>query len=78
MLFRSPATSTLAEWLRARNVDSVDVAGIATDHCVKATAADAVAAGFSTRVLTGLTAGVSPTTTAEALDSLRASGVTIA
>ena len=70
--------TTLAEWLRARDVDSVDVAGIATDHCVKATAADAVAAGFDTRVLTGLTAGVSPTTTAEALDSLRASGVTIA
>ena len=72
------AGTTLAEWLRARDVDSVDVAGIATDHCVKATAADAVAAGFKTRVLTGLTAGVSPTTTAEALDSLRASGVTIA
>lgn len=56
----------------------MDVVGIATDYCVKATAADAVAAGFTTRVLTGLTAGVSPTTTAEALDSLRASGVTIA
>ena len=72
------AGTALADWLRARDVDSVDVAGIATDHCVKATAADAVAAGFSTRVLTGLTAGVSPTTTAEALASLRASGVTIA
>jgi len=69
--------TTLADWLRARDVDSVDVVGIATDYCVKATAADAVAAGFTTRVLLDLTAGVSPTTTAEAVASLRASGVAI-
>ena len=49
--------------------------GIATDYCVKATAADAVAAGFNTRVLLDLTAGVAPTTTAEAVDALRAAGV---
>ena len=68
----------LAEWLRARDVDAVDVVGIATDHCVRATAADAVAAGFATRVLLDLTAGVSPTTTAAALDALRAAGVDVA
>ncbi|HET7739684.1 MAG TPA: isochorismatase family protein [Mycobacterium sp.] len=67
----------LADWLRQRGVDAVDVAGIATDYCVKATAADAVAAGFTTRVLLDLTAGVSPTTTAQAVDALRASGVAI-
>jgi len=70
--------TTLADWLRSHDVDAVDVVGIATDYCVKATAADAVAAGFATRVLVDLTAGVSPTTTAEALDSLRAAGVAIA
>ncbi|MDT5079819.1 MAG: nicotinamidase/pyrazinamidase [Mycobacterium sp.] len=69
--------TTLADWLRQRSVDAVDVVGIATDYCVKATAADAVAAGFATRVLLDLTAGVSPITTAEAVDSLRASGVAI-
>jgi nicotinamidase/pyrazinamidase len=69
--------TTLADWLRQRGVDAVDVVGIATDYCVKATAADAVAAGFATRVLLDLTAGVSPLTTAEAIDSLRASGVAI-
>ena len=67
--------TTLADWLRARGVDSVDVAGIATDYCVKATAADAAAAGLTTRVLLDLTAGVSPTTTAQAVESLRAAGV---
>jgi nicotinamidase/pyrazinamidase len=69
--------TTLAGWLRQRGVDAVDVVGIATDYCVKATAADAVTAGFATRVLLDLTAGVSPITTAEAVDSLRAFGVAI-
>jgi nicotinamidase/pyrazinamidase len=67
----------LEDWLRARGVDAVDVVGIATDYCVKATATDAVAAGFNTRVLLDLTAGVAPTTTAEAIESLRASGVAV-
>jgi nicotinamidase/pyrazinamidase len=69
--------TTLADWLRRRDVDTVDVVGIATDYCVKATAADAVAAGFTTRVLLDLTAGVSPTTTAEAVDALRAAGIDV-
>jgi len=70
--------TTLEDWLRARGVDSVDVVGIATDYCVKATATDAVAAGFNTRVLLNLTAGVAPTSTAEAVESLRAAGVLVA
>ena len=50
----------LADWLRAHGVDEVDVAGIATDYCVHATAADAAQAGFGTRVLLDLTAAVGP------------------
>jgi nicotinamidase/pyrazinamidase len=69
--------ASLTDWLRQRDVDAVDVVGIATDYCVKATAADAVAAGFTTRVLLDLTAGVSPATTAEAVETLRAAGVAI-
>ncbi|SNS34038.1 nicotinamidase/pyrazinamidase [Geodermatophilus pulveris] len=65
----------LADWLRARGVDAVDVAGIATDHCVRATALDAAGAGFATRVLLPLTAGVSEATTDAALDQLRTAGV---
>ncbi|MGW3040114.1 isochorismatase family protein [Kitasatospora sp. NPDC001159] len=63
------------EWLRERQVDEIDVVGIATDHCVRATALDAARAGFTTRVLLDLTAGVAPETTAAALDELRAAGV---
>jgi nicotinamidase/pyrazinamidase len=69
--------TTLADWLRAHDVDSVDVAGIATDYCVRATAADAAADGLGTRVLLGLTAGVTPGTTAEAINALRKAGVEV-
>src|SRR6202044_4010091 len=65
----------LGDWLRARGVDEVDVVGIATDYCVHATAADAARAGFATRVLLDLTAGVAPASTAEAIADLRAAGV---
>ncbi|MGN6301371.1 MAG: isochorismatase family protein [Angustibacter sp.] len=67
----------LADWLRQRGVESVDVVGIATDHCVRATALDAAAAGFTTRVLLDRTAGVAEQTTGRALDELRAAGVTL-
>jgi nicotinamidase/pyrazinamidase len=65
----------LAAWLRRRGITSVDVAGIATDHCVRATATDASAAGFGTRVLLSLTAGVAQDTTRAALDEMRTAGV---
>ena len=67
----------LADWLRGRGVGEVDVVGIATDYCVQATAADAARAGFATRVLLDLTAGVAPESTAEAIDDLRAAGITV-
>ena len=70
--------TTLTDWLRQRGVDEVDVVGIATDYCVRATAADAVEAGFATRVLLDLTAGVAPESTAKALEDLRAVGVEVA
>jgi nicotinamidase/pyrazinamidase len=64
----------LARWLRDRGVDAVDVVGIATDHCVRATALDAVASGFTTRVLLDLTAGVAAATTDAALGRLAEAG----
>jgi nicotinamidase/pyrazinamidase len=67
----------LADWLHAHDVDQVDVVGIATDYCVRATAADAAATGFGTRVLLGLTAGVDPGTTADAIATLGTAGVEV-
>jgi nicotinamidase/pyrazinamidase len=71
------AGTGLADWLRAREIDAVDVVGIATDHCVRATALDAVTAGFDTRVLLDLTAGVAPDTTEAALAELTSAGATL-
>ena len=68
----------LADVLAAADVDEVDVVGIATDHCVRATALDARAAGLTTTVLVGLTAGVAPGTTQVALDLLREKEVRLA
>ena len=65
----------LATWLRDHGVDSLDIVGIATDHCVRATALDAVREGFRTRVLLDMTAGVAIDTTARAVDELRAAGI---
>jgi nicotinamidase/pyrazinamidase len=69
------AERSLGDWLRGHGVDEVDVVGIATDYCVHATAADAARAGFATRVLLDLTAGVAPASTAEAIADLGAGGV---
>ena len=65
----------LADWLRERGVDTVDLVGIATDHCVRATALDAHDAGFKTRVLLDLTAGVAIPTTERAVEELRSAGI---
>ncbi|MGA4992729.1 isochorismatase family protein [Nonomuraea bangladeshensis] len=68
---------TLSAWLKARDVTDLDVVGIATDHCVKATALDGARAGFTVRVLLDYTAGVAADTTRTALDELRGAGVAL-
>jgi nicotinamidase/pyrazinamidase len=65
----------LGAWLREHGITEVDVCGLATDHCVRATALDARRDGFATRVLTALSAGVAPDTTERALTELRDAGV---
>lgn len=67
----------LAAWLRMRDVSDVDIVGIATDHCVRATALDAAAEGFATTVLLDLTTGVAPDTTDAALRQLAVAGVRV-
>lgn len=49
---------TLKEELSIAEVTHVDVVGIATDYCVKATALDAKKAGFNTTVLKEFTVGI--------------------
>lgn len=67
----------LADLLREHGVDTLDVCGVATDHCVRASVLDAVAAGLDVRVLLALCAGVAPGTTAAALEEMTRAGATV-
>jgi nicotinamidase/pyrazinamidase len=73
----SSAGNSLLAWLTKHQVTEIDIAGLTTDYCARATAIDAAATGFAARVLLNMTAGVAAATTAVALDSMRAAGVTL-
>lgn len=66
--------TALTDILSARGIDSVDVAGIATDYCVLASSMDAKDFGLDVTVLTKLTSGVAPESSAAALDKLSTAG----
>ena len=68
----------LATLLRDRGIDRVTVAGLATDYCVRATALDALKAGFAVTVDDRASRGIDPDGTASALDDVRAAGGVIA
>ena len=70
--------STLAAVLHELDVTEVDVVGIATDYCVRATVLDARTAGLAVTLLPGLHAGVADETSASALDEMRAAGAVTA
>ena len=61
---------TLGDFLRERNISEVDICGIATDHCVRATALDAAGAGLDTTVLLQFCAAVSPENVAAVTEEL--------
>jgi nicotinamidase/pyrazinamidase len=69
---------TVEEILTAGGVTEVDVVGIATDHCVRASALDARGAGFEVRVLNDLIAAVSPDTERSARAEMTEAGVVFA
>ena len=66
----------LDDWLQSHDVEEVVVVGIATDYCVKATALDAVQAGYATTVIADLTAGIAEDLT-ETFDEMEAAGVEV-
>ncbi|MFM1966290.1 MAG: hypothetical protein RL134_2015 [Actinomycetota bacterium] len=68
---------SLVDLLRASRIDALDVVGIATDYCIKATVLDARNLGYPVRVLSSLCAGVSPESTTAAWDEMRAAGARI-
>ena len=62
--------------IRDSGITDLDVAGIATDHCVRATVLDGLREGFAVRLLTDSIAGVAPATTEAALTEMISAGAT--
>ncbi|WP_336712831.1 isochorismatase family protein [Arthrobacter sp. USHLN218] len=68
---------SLDDWLRQNDVDEVVITGIATDYCVRATALDAVQAGYTTSVLLPLTAGINAERVTATIAELEDNGVEV-
>jgi nicotinamidase/pyrazinamidase len=68
----------IGEVLEEHGVTDVDVVGIATDYCVRASGLDAVEHGRHVRVFTDLVAGVAPESSEAALAELGHAGAVIA
>lgn len=64
----------LADWLRERDIADIDVVGIATDHCVRATVLDALNEGFRVRVLRAMCSPVDDKRGETALDEMQRAG----
>jgi nicotinamidase/pyrazinamidase len=63
--------------LKSLKVSKVDVVGIATDYCVRASALDAVSRNLDVTVITSLTAGVSAASVENAIDEMVDAGITV-
>ena len=73
----SDGEESLKQILTKESIASIDIVGLAFDHCVKATAIDSAQAGFKTRVLSKLTAAVSPANTNIVSDEMRSHGIEV-
>jgi nicotinamidase/pyrazinamidase len=69
--------ATATRLLDEHGIRDIDVVGLATDYCVRASALDALAAGRSVRVFTDLVAGVHPASSAAALEEIAAAGAEV-
>jgi nicotinamidase/pyrazinamidase len=68
----------LVTWLRAHGITDLDVCGLATDYCVRATALDGAEAGFAVRLLEDLSAAVAPERVPAVRDELSGAGIVLA
>lgn len=70
--------ATISQVLMSHGITDVDVVGLATDYCVRASALDALEHGQHVRILTDLVAGVAPESSEAALAELGHAGAVIA
>ena len=69
---------TAARLLEQHGIVDIDVVGLATDYCVRASALEAIAHGRRVRVFTDLVAGVHPDSSERALAEIAHAGGTLA
>ncbi len=74
---RTEAGSTVHNLLDEHGISDVDIVGIATDYCVRASGLDALGRGQHVRIFTDLIAGVAPESSAAALAELAHAGATL-
>lgn len=69
----------LHDYLRSKNVDTIYIAGLATDYCVKYSVLDSRLLGFTTYVISDACRGVNlmPGDTERAFEEMRRSGASI-
>lgn len=72
------ADQGLANWLREHDIARLEVCGIATDHCVRATVLDALKDGFEVRVLQDMCSPVDDARVADALREMQNAGAALA
>lgn len=73
----SDAGDSAAALLDEHGIRDIDVVGLATDYCVRASALDALSHGRRVRVFTDLVAGVHPDSSATALAEIEAAGAEV-
>lgn len=68
---------SFTELVRNLGISEVDVVGIATDYCVRASSLDSREHGLQVRVITSLTAGVDSKSTENAIDEMVDAGIEV-
>ncbi len=72
-----PRGHPLLDVLKEQRIDRLDICGLATDYCVRATALDARKNNFQVRILLNLCAAVNAETGLKALEDMKAAGCQI-
>ena len=75
---QTPGGATLDDVVKRAGVTHIDIVGIATDYCVRATALDGQRAGYAITVISDLCVGVSSDSSIAAIREMADAGVAIA
>ena len=74
---KTESGEALIQLLERREIEVIEICGIATDFCVLQSGISSLDYGFPTTVLLDLVAGVSPDGSADALEELQSRGANL-